>query len=174
MGDMGFETAALIGLAATAAAKTAQAIGEHEQSKAYRRAAQVTEQNAKKRADSITNTAMENQRREQRNARMQIARARADAAASNLLSSGSVSEREKDLASRLEDEINSRTDAALEEAARTQQQGILDAWNLRQQARNAHNSMLGSALEAVAGLASAGVKSYTGSSGTPAKGDGLR
>lgn len=162
-------------MAATAAAKTAQAIGEHEQGKAYRRAAQATEQNAKNRADSIADTAMENQRREQRNAQMQMARARADAAASNLLSAGSVAQREKDLASRLEDEINSRTDAALQEASHTQLQGRLDGWNLRQQARNAHNSMLGTALEAVANLAGAGMKGYQSTSSTPGKsGDGLR
>lgn len=171
---MGFETAALVSMAATAAAKTAQAIGEHEQGKAYRRAAQATEQNAKQRADSIANTAMENQRREQRNAQMQLSRARADAGASNLLSAGSVEMREKDLATRLEDEINSRTDAALEEATRTRQQGRLDAWNLRQQARNAHNSMLGSALEAAVNLAGVGMKGYNqfSSSPTPTGGSG--
>lgn len=155
-------------MAASAAAKTAQAIGEHEQGKAYRRAAQATEQTARNRAESITRTAMENHRREQRNAQMQMARARADAGASNLLSSGSAELRERDLATRLEDEINNRTDAALDEATRTRQQGRLDAWNLRQQARNAHNSMLGSALEAAINLAGAGVQGYNlfSSSGT--------
>lgn len=165
-------------MAATAAAKTAQAVQEHEQGKAYRRAAQATEQNAKNRADSIAATAMENQRREQRNAQMQMARARADAAASNLLSAGSIAARETDLATRLEDEINSRTDAALDEATRTRQQGRLDAWNLRQQARNAHNGMLGTALEAVAGVASGGMKAFNafgGSAGAGSGGgDGLR
>lgn len=160
MGGMGFETAALVTMAASAAAKTAQAIGEHEQSRAYRRAAKTTEENARNRAADITDTAMENQRREQRNARMQLARARADAGASNLLSAGSVSKREMDLATRLEDEINSRTDAALEEASRTWQQGRLDAWNLRQQSRNAHNSMLGSALESAVNILGAGMKVY--------------
>lgn len=159
-------------MAATAAAKTAQAIGEHEQGKAYRRAARATEQTAKNRADSIANTAMENQRREQRNAQMQMARARADAGASNLFSSGSVATRELDLATRLEDEINNRTDAALEEATRTRQQGRLDAWNLRQQARNAHNSMLGSALEAAVNLAGAGLNAYNLYSGAGAASGG--
>lgn len=170
---MGFETAALVSMAATAAAKTAQAIGEHEQGKAYRRAAAATEQNANLRAESVARTAMENQRREQRNAQMQMARARADAGASNLLSTGSVELRERDLATRLEDEINNRTDAALEEATHTRQQGRLDAWNLRQQARNAHNSMLGSALEAAANLAGTGLKGYnlTSSSGAQQAGN---
>lgn len=160
-------------MAATAAAKTAQAIGEHEQGKAYRRAAQATEQTAHNRAESLTRTAMENQRREQRNAQMQMARARADAGASNLLSAGSVELRERDLATRLEDEINNRTDAALDEATRTRQQGRMDAWNLRQQARNAHNSMLGSALEAAVNLAGAGVKGYNlfSAPGTPQTGN---
>lgn len=180
---MGFETAAAIATAAAAAAaKTAQAIGEHEQSKAYRRAATVTEQNAKNRAESIADIAMENQRREQRNARLQLARARADAGASNLLTSGSTSMRELDLATRLEDEINSRTDAALEEATRTYQQGRLDAWNLRQQSRNAFNSMLGPLLESTSHYASTGMKAYNAytdsgySSGASnsSSGDGLR
>lgn len=170
---MGFETAALVTMAATAAAKTAQAIGEHEQSKAFRRAAKATEENARNRAASITDTALENQRREQRNARMQLARARADAGASNLLPVGSVSVRETDLATRLEDEINNRTDAALEEATRTQQQGMLDAWNLRQQSRNTHNSMLGSALEAAVNLAGAGMKGYNSFSRTPSGNTGV-
>lgn len=164
-------------MAATAAAKSVQVIQEHQQSKAYRRAAQATEQMAQNHADGITATAMENQRREQRNAQMQMARARADAGTSNLLSAGSVAERELDLATRLEDEINSRTDAALAEADRTRRQGSLDAWNLRQQSRNAHNSMLGSALEAVANMTDMGMKAYRGPSGRSVSGksgDGLR
>lgn len=168
MGGMGFETAALISMAATAASKAVQAEQEHQQSKAFRRAAQATEQNAAARAAATTNIALENQRREQRNAQMQMARARNDAAASNLLSAGSAATRELDLATRLEDEINSRTDAALEEAGRIRQQGQLDAWNLRQQSRNAHNSMLGSALEAAVNLGGVGLTAYNGLT-TPAK-----
>lgn len=160
MVGMGFGTASLITMAATAAAKSVQAIQEHEQSKAYRRAARATEEAAENRAAVMTNTALENHRREQRNAQMQMARARADAGASNLLSAGSVQMRELDLATRLEDEINSRTDAALEEASRTRQQGRMDAWNLRQQSRNAHNSMLGSALEAAVNLGGVGFGTY--------------
>lgn len=175
---MGFETASLVSMAATAAAKTAQVVQEHEQSRAYRKAARATEEVAENRADAMTATAMENQRREQRNAQMQMARARADAAASGLLSSGSAEVRERDLATRLEDEINSRADAALEEASRTRQQGRLDAWNLRQQSRNAHNSMLGSALEAVASTANLAMQGFGGgtprSKGKEQRSDGLR
>ncbi|MCQ2365213.1 MAG: hypothetical protein MJ051_06645 [Akkermansia sp.] len=141
-------------IAATAnlAGKAVEATQQHEQSKAYRRAAAATEQEANRRAAAMTETAMENQRRAQRNARMQLASARADAGASNLLNDGSVAVRERDLATRLEDEINNRTDAALQEADTTRRQGALDAWNLRVQSRNAHNSMLGTALGAAGGL----------------------
>lgn len=150
---MGFTTTAgLVTTALNVAGKGVEMLGEHEQSKAYRRAADVTAANAARRAAAITDTAMENQRREQRNAQMQMARARADAGASNLAADGSAAVRELDLATRLEDEINNRTNAALQEADTTRRQGELDAWNLRTQARNARNSMLGSALSAGASL----------------------
>lgn len=178
MGAMGFETAALVSMGATAAAKAAQVVQEHEQSRAYRKAARTTEAVAENRADAMTATAMENRRREQRNAQMQMARARADAAASGLLAAGSAEVRERDLATRLEDEINSRADAALEEASRTRQQGRLDSWNLRQQSRNAHNSMLGTALEAVVNTAGLGMQAFGGGAQAgrrrPVRGDGLR
>lgn len=159
---MGFETAALISMASTGVSKAAQAYQEHEQSRAYRKAARATEQVSEAQAAAMTRTALDNSRREQRNAQMQMARARADAGASNLLAAGSAAQRELDLATRLEDEINNRTDAALDEASRIRRQGIFDSWNLRQQSRNAHNSMLGSALEAGVGLFSAG---YNGAAG---------
>lgn len=151
---MGFDpvTMAVVSATANLAGKAVEATQQHEQSKAYRRAAAATEQEANRRAAAITDTAMENQRRSQRNAQMQLAAARADAGASNLLREGTALLRERDLATRLEDEINNRTDAALQEADTTRRQGALDAWNLRVQARNAHNSMLGTALSAAGGL----------------------
>lgn len=147
-------------MAGTGLAKTAQAYQEHEQSRAYRKAARATETVANTQADAQTRTALDNSRREQRNAQMQMARARADAAASNILSSGTALQRELDLATRLEDEINNRTDAALEDASRIRRQGQLDAWNLRQQSRNAHNNMLASALEGGVNLLGAGWGSH--------------
>lgn len=159
---MGFDpiTLAAIGTAAAAAGKTTEALGEHAQSRALRKAAAATEQLAAGRADAITATAMENQRREHRNAAMQTARARADAGASNIISGGTAQIRETDLATRLADEINNRTNAALDEASRTRQQGIFDSWNLRQQSRNAHNRMAGSLLEA-------GAKALQAATGAP-------
>lgn len=156
MDAMGFETAALISMASTGVSKAAQAYQEHEQSRDFRKAARATEQVSAAQSDAMARTAMDNSRREQRNAQMQMARARADAGASNLLSAGSAAQRELDLATRLEDEINNRTDAALEEASRIRRQGQLDAWNLRRQSRNARNNMLGSALEAGVNLLGAG------------------
>lgn len=150
---MGFDPVTLgIAQAVTVGAKAAEAYQQHEQSKAYRQAAAATEIEARRRAESIRETAMENERRERRNMQMQLARARTDAGASNLLREGTAVARELDLATRLTDEINNRTDAALEEANTTMRQGEMDAWNLRVQSRNAHNSMIGTMLGATGNL----------------------
>lgn len=125
------------------------AFGSSDQYKAYRDAAGATEKMAEKNAQLLTTTAMENQRREIRNARMQTAAARADAGAAHLLTEGSAAVREKDLATRLEDEINSRTEAALQEADRIRRQGGYDAWNLRTQAHNAKTRATGATLESL-------------------------
>ena len=152
---MGFTAATATALAG-ASAKVVEALGQHQESKALRRAAGATEQMARNRAASIRGIALENQRREQRNAQMELSHARADAAASNLLAEGSVAARETDLATRLEDEIAMRTNSALAEADLTQAQGALDAWNLRQQARNTKLGMVGSLLGGTGSLFSAG------------------
>lgn len=153
---MGF-TAATIAGAAQAASKVVEGYGQYQQSKAYRQASRATQELADEHAQDITDTAVDNQRLAHRNAQLELSQARADAAASGLMAEGSVARRESDLATRLEHAITTQTNAALREASAVRRQGTLDAWNLRQQSRNARIGAVGSLLSAGgAGLGAAG------------------
>lgn len=153
---MGF--ASIISAAGALASGAVQASAQRQQSAAYREAADNEWKLAARTAESITNTALENQRRSERNARMQLAEARADAAAGNLLQEGSVIRRETDLATRLEDEISNRTNAALQEANDTRLQGLYERRNLLLQAGTARSnsrvSLLSGTVGALGALAS--------------------
>ena len=150
---MGFTTAAtILTTAATVAGKAMEASAERKQARALNAAAEERRRLAENQAGAIAHTALENQRREQRNAQMQLASARADAAASNLLASGTAGVRERDLASRLEDDINNRTNAALQEANTIRAQGAYDANDLRTQASQARLRSKGAWLGAAGGL----------------------
>ncbi len=155
---MGF--ASIISAAGALASGAVQASAQRQQSAAYREAADNEWKLAARTAESITNTALENQRRSERNARMQLAEARADAAAGNLLQEGSVIRRETDLATRLEDEISNRTNAALQEANDTRLQGLYERRNLLLQAGTARSnsrvSLLSGTVGALGALASGG------------------
>ncbi|MBR5331068.1 MAG: hypothetical protein IKV13_06215, partial [Akkermansia sp.] len=59
--------------AATVAGKAVEASAERKQAQAMNAAAAERRRIAGNQADAVTRTAMENQRREQRNARMQLA-----------------------------------------------------------------------------------------------------
>ena len=83
---------------------------------------------------------------------MQLATARADAAASGILSSGTAEVRERDLATRLEDDINNRTNAALQEANTIRSQGTYDALDLQAQGSQARLRSKGAWLGAAGGL----------------------
>lgn len=159
---MGFATVAA---AATAAEKTVEAVASHQQGRQLKNVANIQELNAKNRADAMVNTAMENHRREQRNAQMQTAHARADAGANNLLREGSTLNRETDLATRLEDEITARSRAALQEAENVRLQGAMEAWDTRLQAKAAKRRAWASLLGAGVGAAGA-FASWGGSGGT--------
>lgn len=152
---MGF--ASIISAAGALASGAVQASAQRQQSAAYREAADNEWKLAARAAETITNTALENQRRSERNAHMQLAEARADAAAGNLQQEGSVIRRETDLATRLEDEISNRTNAALQEANDTRLQGLYDRRNLLLQAGNARSnsrvSLLSGAVGALGALA---------------------
>lgn len=161
---MGFSTVAA---AASAVEKTVEAVGSYQQGRQLKNVANIQELNAKNRADVMVNTAMENHRREQRNAQMVTAQARADAGANNLLREGSTLQRETDLATRLEDEITARSRAALQDADTVRLQGAMEAWDTRLQAKAAKRRALGSLLGAGVNAASA-VGSLWGSSGSSA------
>lgn len=163
---MGFSTVAA---AATAAEKTVEAVASYQQGRQLKKVANMQEQNAADRADAMVNTAMENHRREQRNAQMVTAQARADAGANNLLREGSALNRETDLATRLEDEITARSRAALQEADAVRLQGTMEAWDTRLQAKAAKRRAFGSLLGA--GVSAAGAAgSLFGSAGGAAEG----
>lgn len=138
--------------AAAVAGKAVEAQAERKQAEEMEKAAAERLRIAGNQADVITRTAMENQRREQRNAQMQMASARADAAASNISASGTAEVRHLDLATRLEDDINNRTNAALQEANTTLTQGAYDARDLQMQASQARLRSKGAWLGAAGGL----------------------
>lgn len=138
--------------AATVAGKAVEASAERKQARAMDAAAAERRRIAANQAGAVTRTAMENQRREQRNARMQLAAARTDAAASNITASGTDTMRTLDLATRLEDDINNRTNAALQEADTIRTQGHYDALDLKTQSSQARMRSGGAWLGAAGGL----------------------
>lgn len=146
---MGFTTSSIISAVALAAGKAIEAHGERQQSKQLRRAAAQQQALANHQAETMTDIALENQRRSQKNARMRMAAVKADAAASNLLSSGTTLQREVDMATRLEDEINNATAGALAEANNIRTQGALTSWNTRMQASAAKNRSLAAGIGGV-------------------------
>lgn len=154
---MGF--APIIAAVGSLAGGAIQASARRQQAQAYDAAATQQLRLANRTAEVITSTALENQRRHERNAHAQLAAARADAAAGNLLQEGSVLRREQDLATRLEDEISNATAAALQEANTTRQQGLYDSRSTRLQARTAADhgrvSLLSGAVGALGALAEA-------------------
>ena len=149
---MGFATTAIISTAAALAGKAVQAKAEYDQGRALKQAADLQLHLNERRARDITATALDNRRRGQRNARAELALARADGARSNLASDGSALTRETDLATRLEDDINNRTNAALQEVNTLRSQSALDNWDLRNQARQSRIRSLGSGLAAAGSL----------------------
>ena len=162
---MGFTTAAtILTTAASVAGKAMEASAERKQAREYNAAAEERRRLAENQAGVITRTTMENRRREQRNARSQVATARADAAASNLMSGGTATGRETDLATRLEDDINNRTNAALQEANNLRSQGSYDAHDLQMHARQARLRSQGAWMGAAGGIFR-GLSSVAGSSG---------
>lgn len=149
---MGFTTAAIVSTAAAVAGKAVQAKAEYDQGRALKQAADLQQRLNEQRAQAMTDTALDNRRRGQRNAQMELARARGDAARSNLAADGSTLTRETDLATRLEDDINNRTNAALQEVNTLRSQSALDNWDLRNQARQSRIRSLGTALNASSSL----------------------
>ncbi len=101
-------------------------------------------------------TASANQMRGSRNAAAQLAHARVDAAVSNTVQEGSTYMRGVDLATRLQDEINANANEQLQRANSVRQQGALDAWDLRNQAKQSRLQGIGSLFSAAASALNAG------------------
>lgn len=97
-------------------------------------------------------TALRNMRAESRNANDTLSHAYADAGASNLAEEGSVTARESDLASRLQDEINLHANSALQEANNTRTQGAYEAWNTRLAAQRSRNMARASLFSGIGSL----------------------
>ncbi|MCH5284898.1 MAG: hypothetical protein J1E42_04785 [Akkermansiaceae bacterium] len=152
---MGFTTlAAATATAATALPKVFESRAYRQESRNLAAAADQQERLSNAQAEVMINTALRNARAEARNANEQMSHARADAAASNLADEGSVAVRETDLATRLQDDINLRTQTALQEANTTRDQGAYNAWNTRlasQRAKSAARSSLISGIGSLVG-----------------------
>lgn len=170
---MGFST-----FATTAAAAAASAIPRILEARAYKREsknlnqmATIQENMAAEQSETMINTALRNARAESRNANDDLSRAYADAGASNLVEDGSAVVRERDLATRLQDDINLRADSALQEAQNVRKQGALDAWNTRMSAQRARSMARGSLISGVGSLIGglgSGLMSSAGGSGSSA------
>ncbi len=150
---MGFTTLATVAVtAAKALPEALQAYSSYKQSKVLSHIGAEQERLADNQAARMENTAVANQQRAARNAHARMAAARTDAAVSNLLAEGSAHVREKDLATRLQDDIANNTNAALDEADRTRRQGKLNAWNTRQASAQARMGAIGSGLSTAGSL----------------------
>lgn len=150
---MGFTTLATTALAVGKILPDAmQAHALNKQSKSLNSAADEQLRLAERQASHITRVALSNSRRAARNAAAQMGAARADAAASHLAAEGSAHLREQDLATRLQDEINSSANSALHQANQTREQGALNAWNTRQAAAQAKVGSISAGLSAAGSL----------------------
>lgn len=157
-----------------------KAANEFQQSQAFKAQAQATGMVGEAQARLMENQAslndaiaMDNDRMRRRNARNELSAVRVDNAASNLMSDGTGLSREIDMATRLEREINTQTDAALRQGHNLRSQAAYTRWdagiqaqNLRRQAHGNKMSALGNLVGAVATI---GVGAYSQSTSTKKK-----
>lgn len=148
-----------MGFYATAAQMVIQAANDYQQSRAYKAQAHATGLAGEAQARILESQAargkviaMENDRMQRRNARSELSAVRADNAASNLLSDGTGFTRELDMATRLEHEINSQTDAALRQSSDLSNQAAYTRWDAGVQAQNLRRKARGSNLSALGNL----------------------
>ncbi len=116
------------------------------------RLAAQQEEEGRQRAQAMIDIAMSNATRASRNAQSELARAQMDAASSNLVSSGSIAVRERDLATRLQDDINNQTTLQLQQADQVQRQSQMDAYSTRTQASQARQSATSTLISGVGTL----------------------
>ncbi len=169
MRAMGFTTIATT--AAAVAPKVFEAAAAFSQEKGLKRAAAEQERVSAQQADAIEAVASSNQMRGSRNAAAELGHARADAAASNTAQDGSTYGRGVDLATRLQDEIKANANEQLQRANHVRMQGELDAWDLRNQAKQSRLQGFGAVASGVGSLFS-GLAKGMGGSKKKAKADG--
>lgn len=148
---MGFATD-IVNTAAAVVPQLVQADTYRKQGKALEATANEQLKLANQQAGAIRDTAAANMQRGARNANARMAGVRMNALSSNVTGDGSVAVRERDLATRLQDEINANADSALADAENVRRQGALDAWNTRQAARRSKAQAVGSGMSAVGSL----------------------
>lgn len=151
---MGFSTAILT--AASALPGVMQAAAQYRQGKQLQQAADLQSRLDEQQASAMQDTALENQRRAARNAQAEMGQARADAAASGLASQGSVTVRERDLATRLSDSIANSTNEQLQQVNSLRAQSAYNTQDLRNRAAQAKTGAFSSLL----GSVSAGLNTY--------------
>lgn len=148
---MGFATD-IVTTAATVVPQLVQADIYRKQGKALEATANEQQKLANQQAGAMRDTAAANMQRGARNANARMAGVRMNALSSNVTGDGSVAVRERDLATRLQDEINANADSALADAENVRRQGALDAWNTRQAARRSKAQAVGSGMSAAGSL----------------------
>ena len=147
---MGFTTFATA--AAVALPKVLEYASLRRQGKELSQAAAVQQRLADRQADALTDTAVSNQQRAARNANAQLNSAHVVAAASHLMDDGSARLRERDLATRLQDEITNNANASLQQAQSIREQGAYTAWNTRNTAARTKNQARGTLLSGAGSL----------------------
>lgn len=148
---MGFATD-IVTTAAAVVPQLVQADTYRKQGKALEATAIEQQKLANQQAGAMRDTAAANMQRGARNANARMAGVRLNALSSNMSGDGSVAVRERDLATRLQDEINANADSALADAENVRRQGALDAWQTRQAARRSKAQAIGSGMSAVGSL----------------------
>ena len=148
---MGFATD-IVTTSATVVPQLVQADIYRKQGKALEATANEQLKLANQQAGAMRDTAAANMQRGARNANARMAGVRMNALSSNVTGDGSVAVRERDLATRLQDEINANADSALSDAENVRRQGALDAWNTRQAARRSKAQAVGSGMSAAGSL----------------------
>ncbi len=163
---MGFSTLTpVLSLTSAVTKPIMKAAGNYQQANAYKAQAKATAQAGEAQArlmerDAAANDAiaLQNNRMQQRNAQSEVSTVRADNADSNLISDGTGLNREIDMASRLQHEINIQTNDALRQSSNLRNQAAFTRWDANQQASNLKRSAHGYNVSAIGNLALATAK----------------
>ncbi len=125
---------AAAGLITTAVSSYNEYSSGKKQSKELNKIASAQEAAGLSQSDAMMVTARSNAQRAARNAEGELGAARLDTASSNIAGDGSSHLRDRDLATRLQDEINNNANSALQNADNVRNQALIDAANTRNDA----------------------------------------